>query len=699
LGDNCDNCPDDYTINQDQTDTDNDGVGDVCDRCPGDHPYGPQTKDKAPTCVFDPLSDIDDQDCVINKTHDPTSRCTYLGACTGGRDSEPQPDGIGDDCDGCPQTVNKYRSNSFPNCNIETEILYGSYPYKTDECDPNPCTYAQFRAPASTWTGPAQDQEIIWNLVDYRAYTLPNNHPDAYEYRKPQGTLEAFEAPTATTGGRFCYCDLPFPSLEMNPKNCNDYGGCSIDSTWYDDPSLENLWEVTKMMQLANATSVPPSYVPFPLFPMLPGGEVTGTPMHNPSSSYPAWELGDGSTPSAFLAWNISALNTQTFPHGPNGGFDGIGVEGVLWTHVRQVDGIPHDQFRPWSNHYETGFFGKPPVDFIGSEKIPPLSCGPLCDLNCDICGLLDEVANLILSRINPVDTRVLAVTRYGFRDLTNAVSNSVLEALAQPDAQWITPAETGRWHRAGSPIFALTTPDSTAVSMVAVFSGGSVVPIRRDDSDIPFAMAMSGESTSGESTAREGAATVLSATENALFVIGGKTPAGSWADTLRVYHIPTSAWVDVPVSGVTPRKVLAATYHPKHRSLYVMDEVKIGAASFARLIRLDLRTRQGQALGQWPRHPHFDRLHMTLAWDGSLLVASSSSAKRRHSVLSLELGDGSQPSVVWGKLRKGAIALPPTYTDQAVTLPMVTTDGVVNEVVRREELATWPAPGIAACL
>ncbi|MFW5740925.1 MAG: hypothetical protein ACOC1F_11230, partial [Myxococcota bacterium] len=529
VGDLCDNCPKDKQLNQDQTDTDGDGVGDLCDTCAGDHPYGHQAADQAPSCSFVYNGDLDDAYCRTI-TQDNDSVCTYLGACTGGRDQDG--DEIGDACDGCPHDKNPYKSQLHSNCNIDVEIVTGSYPYRTDECDPNPCTAADSMETAATGNpydigNPASGK--LWAEVKYYTGILPNGHPDAYPYFQPGGTLTPGATPTATVGARFCSCKAEDVPAGFTAMGCHMEGYCPIVPGLYGASASE--WAVPELVDQTSGGPWPPAEPGQPgHVPLEPGAEVSGLGMHstNHDPSVPAApELLPSGSVSGVVAMNLSTF--EGFDIVP-GDLPGLGVEGVLWTQTRAVTGIPHTAFQPWSNWYQASFFGKSASDIPDPEQLPETSCGPLCEASCKMCNMLDEIANLVLSRINPVDVRVFAVTRHGTEDMTDTLSTSVRSALTDADLQWVNAAEHGPWQGSSTPLFAAVSPDMSSVPLVAAYRHGKVVPARGrlTDDEVPFeAMGILDAPvhlTTPPDSGRVGAAAVLSATEKAVFVVGGRT-------------------------------------------------------------------------------------------------------------------------------------------------------------------------------
>ncbi|MFW5740139.1 MAG: hypothetical protein ACOC1F_07215, partial [Myxococcota bacterium] len=620
-------------------------------------------------------------------------------------------DKIGNACDGCPTTPNPYGSQTQPNCNIDVESINGSYPYMTDECDPNPCTqtytmeYEMTAPPGSE--GPANlETADVWNLVTYQTGVLPNAHPAAYKYTQPAGTLPPGESPTATVGARFCYCaEGQLFGQEHSARSCHLYGGCDIASKWYQNTTADNNWVIPQLTEVNNDGDWPPSaYGGF--FFILPGAEKPGSLAHNTSPTYSAPELVDWSNPSAKVALRVTSLETEIVqPPDPDQGLVGKGVEGVLWSHTRSMTGVPHQEYLPWSNHYNASFFGYPPTDLRVFDGVPEANCGVLCMFACHQCNLLDEIANIVLSRINPVDVRVKAVTNKGPEDITDRLAAPIRAALADSDSTWVNAAEHGGWLRGAAPLFAIVSSDANSI-MVARHLNGQVVPMNRAliDDVIPVDTdAMAKLALDEPNNERTGSGMVLSASEKALFVIGGRTSEGAWADTLRVHYAPTGTWGEVAIGGIRPREVLAATYHPANRSLYVIDEKRWFGMRFGRMLRIDLNNFESTLVGVWPRHPAFDRVHLSLGADGSLLVVGSSTLRRKHVALSLDMSAPNHPRVLWGRSGRGSVQIAPTLTARGLNLPVTRDGGVENTFIPSAELLHFGPVhkelGIGSCL
>ncbi len=101
---------------------------------------------------------------------------------------------------------------------------------------------------------------------------------------------------------------------------------------------------------------------------------------------------------------------------------------------------------------------------------------------------------------------------------------------------------------------------------------------------------------------------------------IGGTLADGTPAGDLWMYDFQTMAWYQLPFTGPVPRKVLAATYLPDTRSLWLVDHTGQHPKR-ARLLRYDFATGAFVRLGKWLRTPVFDRIELCGSYEGPALT------------------------------------------------------------------------------
>ena len=173
----------------------------------------------------------------------------------------------------------------------------------------------------------------------------------------------------------------------------------------------------------------------------------------------------------------------------------------------------------------------------------------------------------------------------------------------------------------------------------------------------------------------------VLSGSENALFVIGGLDLQGQPVETIERIDIDTGLALPVRFDGPAPGKVLAATFRPNDRSLFVLDEVEVHHALRVRLLRIDLGTLESVVLVVRPRQKHFDRVFLSNAPRGELLVAASNT-QGRYRALRLQVGSEGAVVLRPGFRGQGKLALAPVWTDRGLSL-MLERSGTLERVFR----------------
>jgi hypothetical protein len=260
--------------------------------------------------------------------------------------------------------------------------------------------------------------------------------------------------------------------------------------------------------------------------------------------------------------------------------------------------------------------------------------------------------------------------------DLTSSFSTAATSALAAPAARWLQAAERGGWMRPGRVGLAAISPDGSSVHSALAEVGGVVQVVSRSRTDgvaevaAPAVLASTSEPDAFGPPARSDFGAVLSGSENALFVVGGKLSAtGALAGDVWRYGLDTREWTQLALGGASPRMVLAATYQPETRALWILDAgpTKI---SFARLLRLDLGTYQVKVVGTWLRTGLFERVELSNAPRGELLLTGSSSKLKK--VMGVVLRPQANHVAVTGAFGdQGVLALEPTLTPRGLTVPL----------------------------
>lgn len=135
------------------------------------------------------------------------------------------------------------------------------------------------------------------------------------------------------------------------------------------------------------------------------------------------------------------------------------------------------------------------------------------------------------------------------------------------------------------------------------------------------------------------GHASVLSATREALWVLGGRAleDGRELRDAWRL-DVRSGTWMrlTLPPSYV-PGRILAATYSAVDQRLWVLDEMEESGERVARLVRVPPEGGGAQLVASWPRRSRNEGFALAADPYGALWVAGWPTSGRVHAVLRLE--------------------------------------------------------------
>ena len=688
VGDACDNCP--GTWNPTQADRDHDGVGDECDNCPGS-PYGEEAADANPPC--NPA--YGDQLCPPGERCVPAHWMGGFGAsfprCTGGPDSDH--DGVGDACDSCPTRKNPFEGLGMqPNCNVDQEIVMGvPYPYVGDACDLTPCA--------------ALD---IWEQVplDLTCPGCPGPPPDEapHAYAKIAFTPNllpvsaggwAYVAPSESVGNRRCVC--LHGQLEGQPSDVQSCESeCAIGTAYYIVSSQSAPWQVSSVVGGATANSTVASAPPSAAS-LAPDGELLGLPVVDPVPQLP----GNPVTPAGFAPAGAQTAFADWYLGQPI-----VPLPFVAWSHVFDVPtlAVQPAAYDGMSNSYLARVLGVGTDLPDGEEYVAIDWLDGLFGPTCFACPVFADIPALV----ERVQDGAILLRGYDRQvDLTARAQPALRDALRDPGVRFAAAAEPKSWLQpdavrlagvdaeSATARFALAMRGEGLVSVLGVGAGGG------DEGgglNPPPSLAAASQSASTQTLTRTDYGLVLSAVESALFVIGGLDANSAPVGTVSRVDLGTGVARDLPLQGTPPAKVIAATYRPSDRSLYVVDELVDKKKALARLLRIDLGTLASRVLLTRNRHKNFDRVFLGNAPHGELLL-SASHKQGHYRAIRVRIDADDAILVRPGYHGQGKLVLAPTLTDRGLGL-LLERAGALESVFRfAEELEEDGAYDIGDCL
>ncbi len=205
---------------------------------------------------------------------------------------------------------------------------------------------------------------------------------------------------------------------------------------------------------------------------------------------------------------------------------------------------------------------------------------------------------------------------------------------------------------------------DGTAVVERVYLAGGALfgqADLRRGgpSGQAPTPAAAVAATTSNSPAARQDFRAVYSRSTRQLFVVGGADPiTGTLLGDIWLTNIDQVQWMRVPLNGYSVGKILAATYSPRDRQVWILDEITSGSRTLVRLTRVNPVSGQVEMLGTWPRLRIFDSHWLVIDRDGTVLLAASSQKVNKHVVIRID--NATQPHVDNVYLGQHALALAP---------------------------------------
>jgi hypothetical protein len=361
----------------------------------------------------------------------------------------------------------------------------------------------------------------------------------------------------------------------------------------------------------------------------------------------------------------------------------------IVWSHIPKVTElfVSAGTYTPRSNHYEAGRFGPFPTQASEPDFVVLDVCHIL-DI-CPECPLLVDTPNWVY---DPLVPRVFVRGTAHQVEITSRTAPDVLVGLGEPNVEWVPVAEQESWLRREDARLASITPDGTGVHIVIADRNGMLTSV------LTGASGPSITENEPSPPARSEFGSVLSGSENALFVVGGLTQSNQPIGDVWRLDLGSAKWQSLPITGVVPNKVIAATFRPEDRSLYVFDELYGVHPKKARLLKIDLGKLHSSVLGTWTRKNNTDQVFLSNAPRGELLLVGSSTNDHYDGVV-LRLHDNGAIEETIGVKGNGHVVLEPTLTDRGITLPLHVGGTVKNTFVPREEMDDNGAPTIKDCL
>jgi hypothetical protein len=182
----------------------------------------------------------------------------------------------------------------------------------------------------------------------------------------------------------------------------------------------------------------------------------------------------------------------------------------------------------------------------------------------------------------------------------------------------------------------------------------------------------------------------VFSRDAGGLFILGGRDQQ-TQAPLHDAWFQPVNGdWTELVFPGYSPGDFLAATYSFRDLRRWVLDHlVDPDEGDVARLVRADPRNGAVEVVGSWRAKGHFDHWFLSIDRDGSVLLAASSSEKRKHVTVRFALeGAHPAPNAALAIHAKRALALAPIVDDRSYAFVVRDKDNSLR-ICRRMDLCS----------
>jgi hypothetical protein len=659
-------------------------------------------------CNFKPFGSFAFKDSDADGTPDVCDPCPFEPHPFGAHKGDGDSDGVCESMDNCRYAFNPTQQND----NLESEKVHKAERLG-NACEPVPVPnfYTGFTTSEVKCKplgfGAFQTCEVVTQL-----HPTQGIKADLQGSRNLLGDLKP--TPVPATEVRFCWNKKPPPPNSIN---------CFIDAAVNDSfqqVTLENEAPATPFHRL----------------------RINGQPRSKSSLVLRTYDFGLRES----VAWDFTAdLNFWALMGYPSAGLPEPGEVrlGRLWMHAvsgvgmtvnfqqtgihKKLDGSSGEQL---ANHYESLYPVSRKIQIgVGkkttSAPLLGLGCwGGECSVSeilppdgCEACDLIHP--GDVVSR--PGEWRLVQdlpglglhylTEAGGFLPLPEPAMTPAVRALVQSGAQRVSSAEPLRGRGLGTAVpsvlfleddgmtlrdgisiqggKALTTSEAR-VRLVEAGGGRGGFPGFPTAESFPSLALPVASNPLPTPRAETSMATVYSTTLGLLFLLRGQDkpnqPAADlWAQSVR----EGGGYFSIPLEGSIGR-VLSATFTPVDRKLWVLDEKK-GPPGFAkvRLISVDPVSGQVKEWAAWPNLGVFEERWLLTDQDGQLLLASSSSALRKHTLSRVEVKG--PPQVTARLLREGKLYDKPIV--EPAGYRFVIEDGSKkNPLLKVERLQSLPA-------